>query len=271
MPTESSLPTESLKENARLRCALADGSPDELRACLTEGPLLLALRELPAEGAGEVEPREWTVRFVSSREIEGATWLCAFADAASAAESAPGAVWVALDAGTVMRFAIGAGYAGLLLDPGGAAARLACDELAELVRTPRPEAPRQRALSLGTEPENAVREALERTLKRPYGAACLRVREPRTGKQVQFALTPDGALLMDVPRSELGLDEAERARMLLDDLAGHALEGEAGDPDAFQALFCDGTERAAKATLKVFTWVFGFPPGFQLEIDEAQS
>ena len=239
--------------------AASDAQRAELAACLREGPLLLALRELPAGGSEEIEPREWTIRFVSSRELEGATWLCVFADAESAGASAPGAVWIALEPAALLRFVRGSGYAGLLLEPRAAALRWTVEELEELLiepdRTPR----RRPALSLSEEPENAVREALERLAQRPYDAACARVRESRTGKHVQFALTPDGALMLDLPRAQLGLDEAERARILLDDLSGNA-DAEGGD-ELLQALFCDDLGRAAKATLKILHLGLRIPAG----------
>ena len=37
-----------------------------------------------------------------------------------------------------------------------------------------------------------------------------------------------------------------------------------------QALFCGDPGRAARAAVKVFTWIFGFPAGFALEIEPSK-
>ena len=91
-----------------------------------------------------------------------------------------------------------------------------------------------------------------------------------------FARAEGDALMMVLRAGELAQDERERAQMLFDELAGHdddLPEAEAGAPDReqcadFQALFSGDAGRAAKTAIKIFTWVFGFLPGFELQIDQ---
>jgi hypothetical protein len=80
---------------------------------------------------------------------------------------------------------------------------------------------------------------------------------------------------MDLTAAELDGDERTRARLMFDELAGGAedlppLDGDGENdeaPAAYVAIFAGDVGRAAKAALKIFTWVFGFPPNFELRIE----
>ena len=107
-----------------------------------------------------------------------------------------------------------------------------------------------------------------------------------TQKQSSGSSSPHGFEIPDLPEDnplydffrrfmpdEEG-DERERAEMLLEELAGgaddwpdakDAAEDAGRDP---MALFTGDAERPARAATKVFSWVFGFLPGFELEIEE---
>ena len=132
---------------------------------------------------------------------------------------------------------------------------------------------RGRSVSLGDGPEETARTALAGLLEDMDPNARTSLREPRTGKCVLFRRAAGDALMMVLARAPLAEDERARADIFFTQLAGdlddlpRADGGEAEPPPDFVALFSGDTARPAEAALKVFTWVFGFPPGFALEID----
>jgi hypothetical protein len=188
---------------------------------------------------------------------------------------APAAVALAADPASLLDWIVATGMEGLLLDPQGPSAFISNDTARRLLGLPPRAGSAGRSISLRDGPENVMREALEHLVECSGPEAHAIVRETRTGKSVLFAREEDDALRLVLSGAALAQDERERAQMLFDELAGHADELphlEAGSADRgecadFQALFSGDAARPAKAAIKVFTWVFGFQAGFELEID----
>jgi hypothetical protein len=284
MALKSSDPERHPSTNARLGPALARwaGQPTrahraELLECLVGGPLLVALHELPRSfdpAQGEGTP----ARFVTAEAPEHGPVLCAFSSGRALAAKAPAAVGLAVDPATLLDWIVELGLPGLLLDPVGAAVLVSQDEARELLGLPPLRARAGRAVSLSGEPEKAVREALERLLAPGAAASALCVSETRTGKRIVFSREPDGGLLLELSAAALTRDEQARARMLFDELAGPSDDlpedpgaGQHGAASDYRALFSGDAARPAKAAIKIFTWVFGFLPGFALAFDESPS
>ena len=124
-----------------------------------------------------------------------------------------------------------------------------------------------RSLSVDPQAEATIRDALETLLEEASLGGLVKLREPRTRRELQFAVDFEKGLRMIVPHGQLERDEAKRARLMFDELAG--MPSDPADTEArdLQALFSGDPGHAARAALKVFTWVFGLPPGFALEIE----
>jgi len=247
----------------------------ELLETLMAGPLLIAIRELP-EALDPSQSEEGQVRFVTAESPDGGRVVCGFSSSRALTALAPAAVALAADPASLLDWIVATGMQGLLLDPQGPSAFISNDAARQLLGLPPRAGGDGRSISLRDGPENAMREALERLLERAGPEAHAIVRETRTGKSVLFARAEDDALRMVLSAGALAQDERERARMLLDELAGHAddlpqLDGGKAEREEcadFQALFSGDATRPAKTAIKVFTWVFGFQAGFELEIDE---
>ncbi len=278
-------PANTKLGNAIVRYA-GDPKPEHRAAllkALLAGPLLMAIKELP-EGFDPAANEEGAVRFVSAEvpgagEAEARRVLCGFSDIGALRAKAPAGVWVMFDPLVVLQWIVDTDMDGLLLDPDakakGAPALVSNDDARSVLRLPR-RGRSGRALSLGEEPENAIHDAVARLLERSDLDSHVIIKEAKTGKFVLFARAIDDSVMMVVRASSLARDELERTRMLFDELAGDAEDldgapgaGEEGEDWAdFQALFSGDIGQAAKAALKIFTWAFGFPPGFKLEIEE---
>jgi hypothetical protein len=282
MALKSSSPARQPPANPKLGPAISRFAADpslerrgELLESLMAGPLLIAIRELP-EALDPSQSEEGQVRFVTAESPDGARVVCGFSSSRSLTALAPAAVALAVDPASLLDWIVETGMEGLLLDPRGPSAFVSHDAARRLLGLP----PRARSAggsaSLRNGPETAMSEALGRLLERSGPEARAIVRETRTGKSVLFARAEDGALRMVLSSAELAQDERERARMLFDELAGHADElppldaggAEQEERADFQALFDGDAARPARAAVKVFTWVFGFQAGFDLEIDE---
>ena len=271
-------------ENAPLRRAIAklagDPTPENraaVHASLVAGPLLIALRELPKEiGADpQVLTGDIPIQFVTSKAPGGRPVLAAFTDAEAVARRAPAGVWLGVAPLALLNWIVEEGLEGLMLNPDGVSATISRGAVLRILgmedRVPRS----GRSLSISEAPENAIREALTRLQEGAGPTGFVIAREPRTGKCVRFSPDPDGALRMDLTAAELDGDERTRARLMFDELAGGAddlppLDGDGENdeaPAAYVAIFAGDVGRAAKAALKVFTWVFGFPPNFELRIE----
>jgi hypothetical protein len=245
----------------------------ELLESLMAGPLLIAIRELP-EALDPSESEEGRVRFITAENPDGARVVCGFSSPRALTALAPAAVCLAVDPASLLDWIVETGMEGLLLDPQGPSAFVSNDDARQVLGLPpRPRAA-GRAMSLRDGPENAMHEALRRLLEGGGPEAHATVRETRTGKCVLFSKDGDGALRMVLSGGALAQDERERARMLFDELAGHADElppvdaAQREEWTDFQAIFSGDAARPAKAAIKIFTWVFGFQAGFELEIDE---
>ncbi len=285
-------PANTKLGNAIVRYA-GDPKPEH-RAALLEallaGPLLLAIKELP-EGFDPAANEEGAVRFVTAEvpgagEGEASRVLCGFSDIGALRMKAPAGVWVMLDPLVVLQWIVDTDMDGLVLDPQakaktkakalGAPVLVSNDDARSVLALPR-RGRSGRALSLGEEPENAIRDAVARLLERSDLDSHVIVKEAKTGKFVLFARAIDDSVMMVVRASSLARDELERTQMLFDELAGNLEDldgaapgagGEGEDWADFQALFSGDIGQVAKAAVKVFTWAFGFPPGFELEIEE---
>jgi hypothetical protein len=239
------------------------------------GPLLIAIRELP----GALDPSEGEeghVRFVTAESPDGGRVVCGFSGSRSLTALAPAAVALAADPASLLDWVVETGMEGLLLDPQGPSAFISHDAARQVLGLPARARAAGRSISLRDGPENTMREALERLLERTGPEACAIARETRTAKSVLFTRAEDSMLRMVLHGAALAQDERERARMLFDELAGHADDLPQCDAGAaeweecadFEALFSGDASRPAKAAIKVFTWIFGFQAGFELEIDE---
>jgi hypothetical protein len=282
MALKSSSPARHPPANPKLGPAIARFAEDpgqeqqaKLLECLMAGPLLIAIRELP-EVLDPSQSEEGRVRFVTAESPDGGRVVCGFSSSRSLTALAPAAVALAADPASLLDWIVATGMEGLLLDPQGPSAFISNDAARRVLGLPLRAHSAGRSISLRNGPENAMREALERLLERAGPEAHAIVRETRTGKSVLFARAEDAALRMVLSGDALAQDERERARMLLDELAGHADDLPLRDAGAaereesadLQALFSGDATRPAKAAIKVFTWVFGFQEGFELEIDE---
>lgn len=278
MSLKSSRPARHAPGNPRLAKAIArcvrEPGP-EARSALLESftalPLLLAIHELPddleLDGGGLA-----TVRFLTGRDSQGRRALCGFSSYRALAARAPAAVALAVDPASVLDWVVTRGAEGLLLDPAGPSAFLTRDEARQLLGLPPPPPPQRRPVSLGGQPERAVREALQLLREAGRPGDSIWIAETRTGKAVHFERSDDDTLRMVLAVTRLADDERARAALLFDELAGGAealAEGALEKPEGadFQALFGGDVTRPAEAAVKVFAWVFGFPPGFELEIE----
>jgi len=282
MALKSSSPACQPSANPKLGPAIARFAQDpgreqhaKLLECLMAGPLLIAIRELP-EVLDPSQSEEAQIRFVTAENPDGERLVCGFSSSRSLAALAPAAVALAVDPASLLDWIVETGMEGLLLDPQGPSAFISNDAARRVLGLrPRSWSP-GRSISLGDGPENAMREALERLLERAGPGAHAIAREPLTGKSALFARAEGDALRLVLSSAALAQDERERARMLFDELAGHAddlppLDAGAAEREEyvdFQALFSGDAIRPARAAIKVFTWVFGFQAGFDLEIDE---
>ncbi len=285
-----------------------DPTPEQRAAlveALLSAPLLMAIKELP-EGFDPAASEEGAVRFVttetpgsgsghgsesdSDSDVAGARRVvCGFSSIDALTAKAPAGVWVLLDPLVVLQWIVDADMDGIVLDPqgtsviktkataAGASAFVSNDDARRVLGLPlRRRGAGGRALSISEAPENAIHDAVARLLERSDLDSHVIVREAKTGKFVLFARAIDDSVMMVVRASSLARDELERTRMLFDEMAGDLGElddvgsaaGEGEEWADFQALFSGDVGRAAKAALKVFTWAFGFPPGFELEIEE---
>lgn len=253
-----------------------DPSPErrgELLESLMAGPLLIAIRELP-EALDPSQSEEGHVRFVTAESPDGRRVVCGFSGSRPLTALAPAAVALAADPASLLDWIVETGMEGLLLDPQGPSAFISNDAARQVLGLPARARTAGRSISLRDGPENAMRQALERLLERAGPEACAIARETRTAKSLLFARAEDAALRMVLRSAALTQDERERARMFFDELAGpaddlpHHDAAERDESADFQALFSGDASRPAKAAIKVFTWVFGFQAGFELEIDE---
>jgi hypothetical protein len=266
---------------ALARCAAEPGAEAraELHASLLAGPLYLALRELPKDlGEAALTPElPMAVEFVTHEGPGGARVLAGFSDPERVAARAPAAVWLSVPPAAVLGWIADAGLAGILLDPGGAQVFVSRDAALEILGRAVPRPRPRRSLSLDLEPERRIREALERLLAEAADGGVVSVQEPRTTKLVTITRCGAADLLLAVPDDGLSADERARAGLMFEELTGMAGDA-AGDglppapvPVAPQALFCGDPGRAARAVVKAFTWIFGFPAGFMLEIASAEG
>jgi hypothetical protein len=260
MPLKSSDPERHAPANPRLRAAIErlHEQPGrqrraELLECLMSGPVLLAIHELP-DPFDCSETEDALVRFVAADWEDAGRVVCAFSGPAALAAQLPAAIGLSLDPASVLDWIVASGARGLLLDPADAPVLVTDDDAREMLGLPR----RKDRGGRATSPRATVRE-------------------PRTGKAVCFERVDAGGVRMVLTATSLAEDERARATMLFQELAGGLDDlpapeaDEAATPSAtdYQALFCGDAARPARAGMKVFTWVFGFPPSLALEIDIA--
>jgi len=285
MALKSSNPKRHPSAGPRLARALArrvshpeGASQADLLEALMAGPVLIGLREMPLAfepARGEEAIVQLVTEPVPLADGDEERVVCGFADTRSLADLAPTAVPLAVDPAALLEWIAASALAGLLLDPRGARVLVSQADACRMLGLPVRSA-RRRSTSVDAGTETAAGEALERLLTRAPGARTT-FREPRTGKSVSFERTEDG-LRMALAAAALAPDELERAGLLLEGLAG-GLEGLPDLPDDKDedlpaasadpvALFSGDTERPVRAAMKVFGWVYGFLPGFALEIEE---
>ena len=271
---------QSSPENPKLRKALArltTRANRENRARLYEhvlnGPLLVALRALPSGlGRGPLDPAaESTIQFVTAAGTDGRGAIAAFSDPAAVAARAPAAVWLAIDPHALLTWIGTEGAGGLVLNPAGLSAFIPSEDVRELVGLQAARRRQSRSADDVSAPEKTIREALNSLYDKSQKCAFLVLREPRTEKAVRFARALDGSLMLDVSAATLSRDEIQRAKLMFDDLAGCADDLPRGECDAeptsFKAIFSGDPSLAAHSALKIFTWVFGFPPSFELSVE----
>jgi hypothetical protein len=282
MALKSSSPARHPLANPKLGPAIARFAQDPGRAqqaklleCLMAGPLLIAIRELP-EVLDPSQSEEGHVRFVTAESVDGQRVVCGFSSSRSLAALAPAAVVLAADPASLLDWIVETGMEGLLLDPQGPSAFISNDAARRVLGLSPRARSAGRSISLRNGPEDAIRKALERLLARSGPEVAVIARETRTGKSVLFARAEDDTLRMVLSSAVLAQDERERAQMLFDELAGHADDlpplgagaAEREEGVDFQALFSGDGTRPARTAIKIFTWVFGFQAGFNLEIGE---
>lgn len=243
-------------------------------ARLMAAPLLIALHDLP-EGLAGGPGGETAVRFLTEERGPGERILCGFTSHEALAASAPTAVGLAADPATLLDWVIASGCEGLLLDPAGPSAFVSQDDARELLGLPR-RAPAGRRPGTRPESERLLHDALARLLAAGEGLAGVTVREKTTGRSVRFERGDGDTVRMVLAAAPLASDERVRAGLLFDEFAGgdDDLPAADGPPPAvtdFVVLFGGDPERAARAGVKVFAWVFGFPPGFALEVEPEEA
>jgi hypothetical protein len=265
--------------NPKLAAAIArcQGHPTPeqrktLRSRLMAAPLLLAVHDLP-EGITTSPEGETAVRFLQEDRGEGERVLCGFTSPESLAAKAPSAVGLSIDPATALDWLIAGGFEGLLLDPAGPSAFVSHDDAREILGLPRRPDGGHRAASR-PESEQVVHDGLERLLSDAGEHRRAIVREASTGKSLHFERGDGDTLQLVLPADSLAVDERERAEVLFEEFAGGADElpplddpADAKPDSDFVALFSGDLARPTRAAGKVFSWVFGFPPGFSLEID----
>lgn len=280
MALKSSRPDRHADGNPRLAAALArahdDASPErraELLESLRAGPLLIAIEALP-DPFDPTQGGEASVRFVTAEHEQQGRLLCGFSSYRALAAQAPAAVALGVDPASVVDWIAATGMTGLWLDPKGPSACVSLAEARAWLGLPALPGAERRSGAQPGEREMAVREALRGLLEAGDPTSRATLREPRTGKSLRFE-REDQTLRMRLPAACLASDERARAELLFEELAGDAelpaLPDREQKPDAcesgdLQALFAGEVEQPARAAMKTFTWVFGFPPGFELEI-----
>ena len=117
-----------------------------------------------------------------------------------------------------------------------------------------------------------VRDALTRLLTRPVGAFVI-IKEPQTGKFVQFAGSKDEPLLLDLP--SLSPDEIARVKALCAELGYpdpetyETPEYPGGPPsDELMLKFGTDVDKAAEAAVAVLHQVYGFDEQTKLKLTE---
>lgn len=260
------------------RCQQRPG-PEPRAALLSRlmaAPLLIAIHDLP-EGIRSEPEGVTTVRFLQQERGEGGRVVCAFSSPEALAALAPSAVGLSVDPATVLDWLIAGGCDGLLLDPAGPSAFVSSDDAHELLGLPRRAEGRRRS-AVRQESEQVLQDGLSQLLA--AGNACPQAifRETTTSKSLQFERSDADGVRMVLAGGSLAADERARAEVLFDEFAGGAddlppLEDAAPAAPAgdFAALFSGDLARPTQAAIKVFTWVFGFPPGFILEVELADG
>lgn len=281
MSLKSSNPARHAPANPKLGAAIVryHGEPSrkhraEMLECLMAGPLLLAIHELP-DGFDCSETDEAQLRFVVADWQAAGRVVCGFSSPATLAAKLPAAVGLSMDPVSVLDWIVASGAEGLLLDPSGTPAFVTNDDAREILGLPNRPDTAPRSASPLDESVKSIREGIGRLLEAGATSGRATIREPRTGKAICFERIDADAVKMVLTASSLAEDERARATMLFEQLAGgvedlpefEADKAESPITADYQALFCGDPDRPARAGVKVFTWVFGFPPGFALEID----
>jgi hypothetical protein len=263
--------------NSKLGPALARFAEDptrrhraEMLESLLAGPLLIALDGLPCDFDPD-ESAEGRICFITAEGPRKRRAICGFSSAAALVAKAPAAVALAVDPTSLLSWIVEMDLEGLLLDPRGASAFVSNGDARGLLGLPR-KSGRGRSISLAGGSDERAREALEGLQKDADSNARILLREPRTGKSVLFRKASDDGLLMVLAGQRLADDERTRAGMFFAQLAGDddlppAENATAEASPDFVAMFTGDTARPAEAAVKIFAWVFGFPPGFELEVD----
>lgn len=279
MSLKSSNRARQLPAHAKLAAAIArcqGRSAPEQHANLLErlmaAPLLVAIEGLP-EGFAFGAEGETPVRFLSEERAEGERVVFGFSSPEALAAKAPAAVGLLVDPATVLDWIIAGGVEGLVLDPAGPSAFVSHDDARQLLGLPRRAGGGRRAGAL-SENERVLQDGLAGLVEEEAEHQQAVVREASTAKALQFDRVEGGALRMVLDAATLAGDERARAEVLFEEFAGGAddlpplEDGEDTAPASeFVALFSGDLERPTRAALKVFTWVFGFPPGFALEVE----
>jgi hypothetical protein len=234
-------------------------------------PLLLAVEDLSqplASGPDGATP----LRFLSEARSEGERVLCGFSSHESLAARAPSAIGLGVDPATVLDWLVESGCEGLLLDPAGPSAFVSHDDARELLGLPR-RAQDGRRGAPRPECEDTLRAGLGKLLAAEDGTSAALVRERSTGKALRFERGEGDTLRLVLDGAPLAADERARAAVLFEEFAGGADDlpplDDAPAPEPASnwiALFSGDLERPTRAGVKVFSWVFGFPPGFALDV-----
>ena len=259
---------------------------------LLNGPILVAITELPREPAPRRSGLEAScdscildnplpLRFATARGPSEERALAVFSDPAAVAARDPSSVWLAIEPHTLLHWIAHSDCGGMVLNPQGLSAfvpRADIEELAGL-RSPSQSGGSQARRRAST--ESAILGALNHLYDDENPRAFLVLAEEKTKKAVQFARALDGSLTLDVFASSLTGAEIGRARQIFAGIEGYVgeLPEPARDPGAiggidsrtntadFKAIFRGDVAHATQSAMKIFTWVYGFPPSFDLNIE----
>lgn len=268
--------------NPALRKAIADlvedPSPEKRAAlyhCLTNGPLLIAVREIPdslSEGF-QILSEGITIDFLTSEGDEGdSPVILTFTDQDALNARVPGSPFLALDPETVLNWVLEEGYSGIIINPDGPWAGIPRDDIEDLLGISE-KGPHGGRIFTCTDPIGAIQHALTKLINRVNPDAFIYVTDEKTKKYFQFTGSAADPIILDVPIENLASSEFHLAELLFRKMGGAVppasfVKHPTGKKVSFRLDLEHDVSKATQVSLDMIRRVFRRPPDSTLIIEE---